>query len=137
MKTVFPKHFLCKIISSEAVFQCRKIQFPLESLTNRNRKHLSERFKCVIYGDISGIIHRCIFFFIFLASEIQHFLLYYGLPLLKPFLHNEIFHHLALLTTAMWLLVKREVTLEDVNMAKDLLDSFSRLIKSFYGMYSW
>ena len=76
-------------------------------------------------------------FLSFLASEIQHFLLYYGLPLLKPFLHNECFHHLALLTTAMWLLVKKEVTLEDVNMAKDLLDSFCRLMKSFYGMYSW
>ena len=91
------------------------------------------------FDGIKSNLHKlkCIkFSFSFLASEIQHFVLYYGLPLLKPFLHNEYFHHLALLTTAMWLLLKKDVTLEDVNLAKDLLDSFCRLMKSFYGMYS-
>lgn len=70
----------------------------------------------------------------FLASEIQHFLLYYGLPLLKPFLHYDFFHHFALFTTAMRLLMKNSVALDDIDLAKDLLDSFCRLMKSCYGM---
>ncbi|XP_020906134.1 uncharacterized protein LOC110244271 isoform X3 [Exaiptasia diaphana] len=34
------------------------------------------------------------------AIEVQHFLLYFGLPLLKGMLHEKYFHHFALLTSA-------------------------------------
>ena len=64
--------------------------------------------------------------------EIQHFLLYFGLPL-KPFMHHEYFHHLALLSTSMWLLLKREVTMEDIELANNLIKSFCRLMKQYYG----
>jgi hypothetical protein len=75
-----------------------------------------------------------VLFHVFSASEIQHFLLYFGLPVLKPFMHHEYFHHLALLSTAMWLLLKREITLEDIEQASDLLKSFCRLMKQYYGV---
>ena len=77
---------------------------------------------------------ECIFF---IASEIQHFLLYYGLPLLKPFIHYDVFHHLALLTTSMWLLMQKEVAANDIDITKQLFDSFSRLMKQLYGNYQY
>ena len=53
--------------------------------------------KLLISDDKCCLIHQ------FSATEMQDFLLYFGLPLLKGILVDDHFHHLALLTTALWI----------------------------------
>lgn len=85
---------------------------------------------------ISYYIHW--FYYIYhistIASEVQHFLLYFGLPLLKPHIHHEVFHHITLLSTGLWILLKRKITVEEIGFAEDLLNAFCQHMKSIYGI---
>lgn len=68
------------------------------------------------------------------APEIQHFLLYFGLPLLKGQLEDEYLHHLALLTSATWIRLKNEITHAEIDLAGGLINAFCRLLKPLYGL---
>ncbi|XP_074634703.1 uncharacterized protein LOC141893218 [Acropora palmata] len=67
------------------------------------------------------------------ATEMQHFLLYFGLPLLKGILDDDHFHHLALLTTGLWIFLKNEISKEELALAGEIMRSFCRLMEPLYG----
>lgn len=63
--------------------------------------------------------------FLLTATEMQHFLLYFGLPLLKGVLDGDHFHHLALLTTGLWIFLKNEISREELALAGEIMRSFA------------
>ena len=67
------------------------------------------------------------------ATEMQHFLLYFGLPLLKGILDDDHFHHLALLATGLWIFLKNEISREELAPAGEIMRSFCRLMEPLYG----
>lgn len=73
--------------------------------------------------------------FLLTATEMQHFLLYFGLPLLKGVLDGDHFHHLALLTTTtgLWIFLKNEISREELALAGEIMRSFCRLMEPLYG----
>ena len=71
--------------------------------------------------------------FLLTATEMQHFLLYFGLPLLKGVLDGDHFHHLALLTTGLWIFLKNEISREELAFAGEIMSSFCRLMEPLFG----
>lgn len=67
------------------------------------------------------------------ATEMQHFLLYFGLPLPKGVLDGDHFHHLALLTTGLWIFLKNEISREELALAGEVMRSFCCLMEPLYG----
>ena len=79
--------------------------------------------------DSFWLIHQ----FLLTAIEMQHFLLYFGLPLLKGILDHDHFHHLALLTTGLWIFLKNEISEEELALAGEIMRSFCCLMEPLYG----
>ena len=71
--------------------------------------------------------------FLLTATEKQHFLLYFGLPLLKGVLDGDHFPHLAFLTTGLWIFLKNEISREELALAGEIMRSFCRLMEPLYG----
>lgn len=85
--------------------------------------------KLLTAHDSFWLIHQ----FLLTATEMQHFLLYFGLPLLKGILDDDHFHHLALLTTGLWIFLKNEISKEELALAGEIMRSFCRVMEPLYG----
>ena len=70
------------------------------------------------------------------ASEFRTWLLFFSLPLLVKFLPPLYFHHFSLLVNAMHLLLSKEVTLIQCNVAEEMLGDFYNLLPELYGVHS-
>lgn len=67
------------------------------------------------------------------ASEWRAWLLFYSLPVLDGVLQTRYVKHLSLLVSAIFLLLKENVTFQDVNKADDLLFQFVVRFQLLYG----
>lgn len=70
------------------------------------------------------------------ASEWKHFLLFYSLPVLADIVHPDIFQHLALLTSAMFILLSDRITTESLERARSMLNKFVLDYERLFGRNS-
>jgi hypothetical protein len=66
------------------------------------------------------------------ASEKQNFFLHASLPVLKDILPSEIFYHHSLLVTGVRLLCEYSITDHEIDIAKAMLLSYTRLLPELY-----
>lgn len=66
------------------------------------------------------------------ASEYQSWLIYYGLPILSSFLPPEYVHHLALLVSAMHILLSDKLRVVDLDIAHGMLCTFYQVAEDLY-----
>ena len=62
------------------------------------------------------------------ASEFRAWMLYYSLPLLKAFLPSEYIHHLALLISALHILLSEAIPTTSIDVANEMLCTFYKLM---------
>lgn len=72
-------------------------------------------------------------FTLFKASELQAWLLYYGLPCLIGYLPDKYLLHFGHLAEGIFILLGDAITPFQLNRAKDLLHTFYRDFQSLYG----
>ena len=72
--------------------------------------------------------------FVFLASELQSWLLYYALPCLVGYLPDKYLQHFARFSEAIYILLGSEITPSQLKQARDLLDRFYKDFQALYGM---
>ena len=65
--------------------------------------------------------------------EVQNLFLHASLPLLKFLLPPNLFYHLSIFVTAIWLLMDDKISSNDIDVAKILLVHYGRLVESLYG----
>jgi hypothetical protein len=68
------------------------------------------------------------------ASEWRNLLLYYGMFIFKGFLPEEFYNHFLLLTTSIYLLNQKKITLEEFYRAKTNLELFVKDFERLYGV---
>jgi len=66
------------------------------------------------------------------ASEYYNWLLYYSIPTLKNYLPTRYFQHWFLLVTSIFILLKRDIKLLDIEDAKNMLKMFVKQIPDLY-----
>jgi hypothetical protein len=69
----------------------------------------------------------------FTASEYRSWVLFYGVGLLKDFLHSDYYQHFLYFSNALWLMLQTSVTFEDVLLAEELLHNFCKEFGVLYG----
>ena len=69
----------------------------------------------------------------FLASEYQYFLLFYGLPCLSSVLPSYYFDHFKKLVEACFLLNKDAIQQDDLERSEKLLSDFHKEFMTLYG----
>lgn len=67
------------------------------------------------------------------ASELRAFLLYYSVPIFKDLFPDKYFQHWILLVGAVYILLKDEISEDDLNSAEIMIRSFVRDIGPLYG----
>lgn len=68
------------------------------------------------------------------ASEYRSWTLFYSVPVLKGVLDDKYLQHFAKFCEALWLLLQSTPTLEDVDEAEILLQSFCASFADYYGI---
>ena len=66
------------------------------------------------------------------ANEYRAWLLFYSLPILKSFLPSDYIYHLALLVSAIHILLSTDITSQQISQAEELLQLFYELLPSLY-----
>jgi len=68
----------------------------------------------------------------FKATELQSWLLYYGIPCLSGLLEDVYFNHFVLLSEAIYIFLGDNITIPELNRAEELLDLFYEQFSQLY-----
>lgn len=81
----------------------------------------------------------CFLFYIlsFSASEMRNWLLFYGLPCLDGILPEKYFRNFSYLVNGVYLLLKDEITRQEIVIADYCLSNFYLYAEIYYGMWSF
>ena len=79
------------------------------------------------------MIHICFVVYSFSASEMRNWLLYYGLPCTDGILPEKYFKNFSYLVTGIYLLLKEEISRQDIIVADYCLRNFYLHAELYYG----
>lgn len=99
------------------------------------RSYVDEKIRLITPPDFVPRLPRAIMdnLMYLKASELKAWFFYYSIPILKTFMPSHYLEHYMMLVKAIYLINQQSVSVEDLNLAEELIKDFVRQFSLMYG----